>query len=147
MKVILLKDVPKLGRKDEVKEVSQGHAINFLIPRKLVVAATPSLLAQLEKKKQEVAAHQAAADAKVKELLNQIAGSRIVVTEKATPQGHLFSKVAAKEIAAAIVQATGAPVDSTWIQIPEPIKSVGEHAVTIMRGTHHATVTVEVVTA
>lgn len=147
MKVVLLKDVPKLGRKDDVKEVPQGHAINFLIPRKLVVAATPQLIAQLEKKKQEQAAQHAAHDQAVQDLLKRISGTTITLTEKATPQGHLFSKVAAKEIAAALTKSVGATIDTSWVHIPEQIKGVGVHQVLIEHGVHRVTISVEVVAA
>jgi len=144
MKVILLKDVPKLGRKDDVKDVPQGHALNFLIPRKLVIAATPGALQQIEKRKKEQQTHKAIADELIKETFASVHGKVVVLGEKANEQGHLFSKVTVDHIVLAAKQSTGATLDASWITIDEPIKTTGEHGITLKHGDHKASFTLEV---
>lgn len=147
MKVILLKDIPKVGRKDDVKDVPQGHALNFLIPRKLAVAATPQLLVQIERQKREAEAHKAIATELIKETLRTVNGTVVSLAEKANAQGHLFSKVTPDHVVMAVKHATGATIEASWVVIPEPIKATGDFQITLTHGQHKATFTLSVVGA
>ncbi len=144
MKVILLKDVPKLGRKNDVKEVPQGHALNFLIPRKLVVAATPGALQRIEKEHQAKETHKAMADELIKETFRSISGKTVLLTEKANERGHLFSKVTTDHIVAAAKQAVQITLDPHWVTVATPIKEVGTHTITLTHGAHKATFVLDV---
>jgi large subunit ribosomal protein L9 len=138
MKVVLLKDVKNLGRAGSVQDVSDGHALNLLIPRKLAVLATPSAM----KKAEAHAANETAKrelDAKlVADRLTALAEGRTVIAKKANDQGHLYDAVDAKDIA----EATQLPVDA--IDLERPIKEVGEHQVPVAFGTNFGTVTIAV---
>jgi len=144
MKVILLKDVPKLGKKDEVKEVNQGHALNFLIPRKLVIPATPNAIAQLEKRTKEHQAHQAIADELIAGTMRSLNGTQVEMFVTANEQGHLFKKVQDQEIADAIKQGTGASIDTSWVSVVHPIKETGEHEITLQHNDRKAKCTLVV---
>ena len=144
MKVILLKDVPKLGKKHEVKEVPQGHALNFLIPQKLVVAATPGALQRINQQQQAKDAHKAIADELIKETFRSIHGQTSLLVEKANDKGHLFSKVTTAHIVVAAKQSLQITLDERWIAVPTPIKSVGMHDIMLTHGAHKATFILEV---
>jgi large subunit ribosomal protein L9 len=134
MKVVLLKDVKNMGRAGTVQDVSDGHAFNLLIPRKLAVLATPGAL----KKAETVAAGAMAKrelDAKlIADRITALAEERTVILKKANEQGHLYDAVDAKDIAAA----TKLPVEV--IDLEKPIKELGEYAVPVSNGSDFGTV-------
>ncbi|MBP9763355.1 MAG: 50S ribosomal protein L9 [Candidatus Pacebacteria bacterium] len=131
MKVILLKDVPKLGRKDQVVEVNQGHAINLLIPKKLARAATAGDVKSVQNKNEAL---KKSSDEKIKkgrELLSVLKGETINIFEKANEKGHLFSKVPLNDVIEAVEKQTGIKIDSAWIKNFDQIKSVGEFKINL----------------
>ncbi len=128
MKVVLLKDVKNTGRAGAVIDCSDGHAINFLIPRGLAAVATPANLKQaaVRTKQRE---DMKELDAKlITERLNALAEGRISIVKKANEQGHLYDGVDAAEIAAA----TDLPVEA--IKLEKPIKELGEFAIPVSKG-------------
>lgn len=141
MQVILLKDVAKIGRKGEVKEVPQGHAQNFLIPRKLAVPATPDALRKrdidLKKKEINVGRHD---DAFLK-ILETLSTNPLVLTGEANDQGHLFKGIHAKDIAKALSE-KGMEVRENEIHLAAPIKSLGETKVLFTSGAHEKEVVI-----
>ena len=129
MKVILLKNVPNLGEKNDVKEVATGYARNFLMPKGLVKEATPETIkeAELEKEKES---NMAEADlAKTEKLAQQLEGQVVEVTAKASESGTLFASVSALKIAGALKD-KGFSVQKEQIQA-QHIKEIGEHEVVI----------------
>lgn len=129
MKVILLKDIPKVGRKDDIVEVNQGHAVNMLIPRKLARPATATDIANVSNKRESNKKHAEEKNQKSREMLNSLRGQVLVIKEKANEKGHLFSKVHTEEILSAIKNQFGFSIDKNWIKDLEPIKSLGEHKI------------------
>lgn len=130
MKVILNQDIKGMGRKGEVKQVSDGYAANFLLPKKLAVIATEGNLREMEKElkardKREETRKQEALEAQKK-----LQGAEVVVKAKANEEGHLFGSVEIKEITAALM-AKGLNLDDAEIVEREPIKSIGRHKVEI----------------
>ncbi len=130
MKVILLKDVQKIGKKFEVKNVSDGYALNYLIPRGLVEQATDRKIADLELKKKQ-------SDEEVKvqgDLLQKEAealnGMMIEVKVKANEKGHLFEGIH-KDV---IVTALGGKLTADQFILKNPIKEVGEHTIPLTLG-------------
>ncbi len=125
MKVILKADVKGQGKKDQLIEVSDGYARNFLFPRKLAIAADKQALTELQNKqaaeKHKIETERAAAldTAKVLE------GIQIVIKMGAGADGKLYGSVTAKEIAEALANEHGVTVDKRKIAIPEPIKTYG----------------------
>ena len=142
MKVILLKDIPKVGKKDDVKEISKGHAINFLIPRKLVRPATDADVKALERKIKEQGVHKQISEELIYEVIKSLDGKTVEITEKANEQGHLFSKVHKKEIVDAVKESTGSTIEDHWFVLHDEIKEVGERELTIKEGKFKATITI-----
>jgi large subunit ribosomal protein L9 len=131
MKVILLKDVKDLGKKYDVKNVSDGHALNFLIPSGLVEAATGALIKKIEAQKNADHAMRMKEEEALLESLESIKGNKVEITEKANEKGHLFSAIHKSEIIAAIKHASGVEFLVESIKLDKPIKEVGEHSVEI----------------
>lgn len=124
MKVILLKDVKKLGKKDEVKEVSDGYGRNYLIKNKLAIAYTEGskkvLNEQLAQRQQEEDAQKAEAE-KIKE---QLAHTPIEFTLTAGKEGQVFGSVSTKNIVQALSQ-KGITINKHKIQLDQPINTLG----------------------
>jgi len=130
MKVILLDDVTKVGRRGEVRDVSDGYARNFLIPKKLALSATAGNLKNLEhiQKQQEAKADRVKADAGA--LGARIEGLVFEVTRQASEEGKLFGSVTSQDIAD-FLAARGIKMDRKRITLEEPIKALGEFSVSM----------------
>jgi len=125
MKVVLLKDVQNMGRVGSVVNVSDGHAINLLFPKKLAVLATAAAVSKAETNAKHADAQRELDAQLIADRLTALAEGRTVITKKANDQGHLYDAVDAKDIAAA----TELPVEA--IDLEKPIKEVGEHDVPV----------------
>jgi large subunit ribosomal protein L9 len=131
MKVIFLKQVPSVGNKYEVKNVSDGYATNFLIPNGLALVATDGTLKKiLSKKDQEDSEKKVHEDLLLKNI-KDLDGVRIEMTEPANEQGHLFAGIHASEIVPVIREQTHLQILPEHIDLPKPIKEVGEHKVSV----------------
>lgn len=125
MKIILLKDLHKVGKKYDVVTVADGYALNSLIPSKTAEIATDKIVEKyLKLKEVESAARILREEELVKELAT-IAGKEFVLESKANEQGHLFASVHKEEIGAVM------GIDPMYIHINTPIKEVGAHTVTV----------------
>ena len=125
MKIILLQDEKKLGKKGDIIEASDGYARNYILPKKIGVEATAANINDLKLKKandQKIADQNLAA---AKELAAQLDKSRITLKVKVGEGGKLFGAISSKEIAEAVSSQLGLTVDKKKIQIPGPIKAVG----------------------
>lgn len=131
MKVILIKDVARLGRKSDVKDVPDGHALNFLIPRKLAVIATPE---QLRRVSEETRQHDAQKDA----LYEAFKAACATLTEKhisykveANEKGHLFKGISVDDIIAHLEATEHIVLSKQSVQLAHPIKELGTHQIPI----------------
>ncbi len=131
MKVILLQDVKSLGKKDDVVDVSDGYAKNFLFTKKLGVEANSRNMNDLKLKKanDEKVAAQNLQDAK--DLAELIAGETVVVRLKAGEGGKTFGSVSNKEISEEAKAQHGLEIDKKKIVISDPIKSIGTYEVSV----------------
>ncbi len=131
MKIILLQDVKKLGKKGEIIEASDGYARNYILPQKLGVEANNKNLndLKLQKKNEEKIARQLLEEAEA--LAEEIGKKPVVVSMKAGEGGKVFGSVSSKEIAAAMKAQNGQDIDKKKIQLNEPIRSFGTHEVGI----------------
>lgn len=128
MKVVLQKDVRNMGRAGSVLDVADGHALNFLIPRKLAVLATPAALKQAETI-EKAAGERKELDAKlISDRLTALAEEKVVIHKKANELGHLYDAVDAKDIAAA------AQLPADAIHIEKPFKEIGTFEVPVAKG-------------
>lgn len=134
MKVILQKDVARIGRKNEIKEVPDGHALNFLIPRKLAVPATPENVKRITETKGKLAAHKAGMDALVLETIETLSTMPFTMKVEANKEGHLFKGIKASDIAEAVTKERGALPEAA-LSLPHPIKEVGAHTISVTVGT------------
>lgn len=134
MKVILLKDIARLGRKHEVKDVPDGHAQNYLLPRKLVEIATPQNLKRIEERASHIAEGNAAVAGQFKTFVDGRAGEPIVIEAAANPKGGLFSGIRAADVAAVLSRESGMTFSATSVELSKPIKEAGEYTVSVTAG-------------
>jgi len=133
MKIILKEDVANLGHLGDVREVAAGYARNYLLPRGLVIRATPRNVA-------EVAHHRRLIEARITERKQELAGlaQRVGGTELTFPvkvgeHGRLFGSVTAKQVAEALT-AQGMPVDRRQVGMDGPLKAIGDVTVKVDLG-------------
>ena len=144
MKIILLDDVPKLGRRGEVRDVSDGYARNYLLPHKLALNATPGNLRNIEtiKAAQEGRAVRMRSEAETQAQL--IEALTYAQSRSASDEGRLFGSVGKADIAAFLAQ-NGLAIERRRIMLDEPIKSLGEYTVPVrLHGDVTATLKVNV---
>jgi len=127
VKVILLNDVPKVGRRNEVRDVSSGYALNFLIPRGMAKQADAGSVKKLEHDKATRDEKKKKEDEILARGLDSIKGMTLEMTKKANDKGHLFASVHVDEIVALIKERTGLDLDPSHIDYDKPIKELGEH--------------------
>jgi large subunit ribosomal protein L9 len=130
MKVILLDDVAKLGRRGEVRDVSDGYARNFLIPKKLALTASAGNLANLDhiKKQQDAKAGRIKGDAET--LRARIEALSYEERRQASEEGKLFGSVTSQDIVEFLGR-NGVKIERRRVHLDEPIKTLGETRVPI----------------
>jgi large subunit ribosomal protein L9 len=145
MKVVFLQNVEGSGRTGEIKEVADGFARNFLLPRRLAAPATADAIKRAEAIAAAEARRQAELDQEARSLAEKLSAP-IVITVRAGEQGRLYGSVTAADIAEEASKLAGEEVDRRLLVLEEPIKEVGIHEVPL-RLTHNveATLMVEVV--
>src|SRR5919108_4699245 len=125
MKVLLLKDVYKLGRAGDVKKVADGYGRNFLLPQKLAVLATPGALKQVEKIRSQAEVRRTELNSELKSLADQINGITVVFAAKAGETGKLYGSITTQDVATAIQEKTRFEVKKQQIDM-QPIRNLGE---------------------
>jgi len=129
MEIILLQDVKGTGKKGQKLEVSDGHARNFLIPRKLAIEATKSNVAQLESQ-QKKADHKHREEVEAAQAIgNRVRETEIKIPVRVGEGGKMFGSIGNKEVAEALVK-SGISIDKKKIVV-DSIKTVGEHKATV----------------
>lgn len=125
MKVILLDDVAKLGRRGEVRNVSDGYARNFLLPKKLALSATPGNLQHLEHIKTQQDAKASRVKEEAESTRNRIEALACEERRQASEDGKLFGSVTAQDIVEFLAQ-HGIRVERKRVVLEEPIKALGD---------------------
>ena len=131
MKVILLQDVEGLGKAGDLKDVANGYARNYLLPRQLAAGATPSLVAN---RQQHIAAEQRKLEKQAEQNRQQAERlGQVSLTFKARVgrEGRLYGSITSQDIAAGLRDTEGIVIDRRMIDLPEPIRSVGTFTVPI----------------
>ena len=131
MNVILLKDVADLGGKGDIVDVSSGYARNYLLPKRMAMKATEGAIKQADKLRQQRIEAEAKMKTAAEELARNLVGSRVVIAARSGDEGKLFGSVGTHDIAEAIKKFSGVDVASGIIQIPDAIKEIGLHEVTV----------------
>lgn len=135
MKVILQKDVPRIGKKHQILDVPDGHALNFLIPRKLAERATPDAIKRIEVQNAKLAFGRAESEHAFKDALKKASEADAVLSAGANKEGGLYKAVTVKEIVEAF-GAKGVVFDEHDMHIETPIKTLGKHEVRVSHGAH-----------
>ena len=131
MKVILLEDVKGTGKRGQIVNASDGHAKNFLIPRKLALEATKAALKDWEKQQKNAEHKRQNEIAAAQKLAKQMEALTVKLPMKVGENGKLFGSVGSKEIAAAMFSQSNIEVDRKKIVLNDPIKSIGIQKVPI----------------
>jgi large subunit ribosomal protein L9 len=131
VRVILKREVAGLGRPGDVKDVADGYAQNFLLPRGLAIEATAGEMKVLSRARDAKRAKQDRAHADAEELAKRLSETTLVFKLKAGDQGKTFGSVTNKDIAEALQREHKVDVDRTKVHLPEPLKSLGVHKVEI----------------
>ncbi|MFH1074858.1 MAG: 50S ribosomal protein L9 [Candidatus Firestonebacteria bacterium] len=130
MKVILIKDVDKMGKKGDIKNVSDGYARNFLFAKNVAVPATDSSIKGVEEMKKRDIVKLAKEKEVFVELASKIGKLSLTITTQVGEEGRMFGAVTTEDIAEAI-KSEGFEVDKRKIELPEPIKALGAYDVSI----------------
>jgi large subunit ribosomal protein L9 len=130
MEVILREDIEKLGSRGQVVKVAPGYARNFLLPKRLAVAATEANKKIVEQERQAHLRKEAKLVSEAQDLSKLMLGTAITIKQKAGEADQLFGSVTAKDIADALA-AKGFNIDRRKIQLDEPIKQLGEYTVPV----------------
>ena len=134
MKIILLKDIKNVGRRFDIKDVNDGHALNMLIPRGLAIAATPSAIKRVEADKAQMAGEMKVQHELLAQNIKAIEATTLVISGKANEKGHLFAGIHAPEIVKELHAQARIEIETSFVQLPQPLKTVGEHVVSIKAG-------------
>lgn len=134
MKVVLLEDLPKLGKRGDVVNVKDGYARNFLIPKGLAVVATEEEINRLKEEALKRKEKEERKKSVLLELKRAIDGREIVLKARAGAKGKLFGSITAGELAEAIKSSLGVDIDKKVIELKFPIKEVGEYIVKLKLG-------------
>ena len=131
MKVILLTDVKGSGKKDEIINVSDGYARNFLFPKKMAVEATPGAMKEIERKRAAEAAREAERRAQAEEKARQLKDKTVNVQVKCGEKGRLYGSITTAEIAQELEKQHGVKVDKRKIELENPIRNIGTRTITV----------------
>jgi large subunit ribosomal protein L9 len=137
-------DVPALGHRGETRDVANGYARNFLLPRKLAVPATPANLKNVEHLKRQRAKEEHRALEAAKATATRIDALTLAVTARASEDGRLYGSVSAQDVVE-FLEKHQVPVEKRRVQLEEPIKALGEYKVPVrLHGDVTASLTVTV---
>jgi large subunit ribosomal protein L9 len=140
MEVILREEVEKLGRRGDLVKVASGYARNFLLPKRLAVAATESNKKIVEQERQAHLRRDAKEISEAQDLAKIMSSASVTIAQKAGENDHLFGSVTAGDIAASL-EKQGYNIDRKKVHLDEPIKQLGDHKVSVRL---HREVTIEI---
>lgn len=127
MKVILLQDVKGTGKKDDIVNVSDGYARNFLLPKKLAVEASAAAMNDIKNRERAKEHHIQEEKKAARAVADKLNGITIKLTAKAGSSGKLFGSITAKEVAEAITAKAGTEIDKRKVSLASEIKSFGTY--------------------
>lgn len=131
MKVILKQDVKGLGKKDNMIEVSDGYARNYLFPKKIAIEASKKAVNEMNLKKDSEDHKKEREVSIAKNLAEKLEKTTIIIKSKAGETGKLFGSITVKDISDHLMNDHKLSVDKKWISIDEHIKTLGVHEVDI----------------
>ncbi|HYB02685.1 MAG TPA: 50S ribosomal protein L9 [Ktedonobacteraceae bacterium] len=131
MKVILLQDVDGLGKIGELKDVANGYARNYLLPKKLAAGATPQLMANYQ---QRIAAEQRKIEKQNeqnRQMAERLGGVTLTFKARVGSQGRLYGSITSQDIAAGLRESEGIQIDRRTIDLHDPIRTLGTYHVPV----------------
>jgi large subunit ribosomal protein L9 len=131
MRVVFLDDVDGVARAGEIKNVADGFARNFLLPRKLAAAATAATMQQAEARAKAIAREEDKRDEAARAIESKLANSPLVISARVGEQGRLFGSVTASDIAEAIGERAGSQIEHRQVMLDAPIKEIGSYEVAV----------------
>lgn len=131
MKIILIKDVRKVGRKFEIKEVADGYAINSLIPSGMALPATPGNVKSVEAKKTKDLSSQKDFEAVFEKAVSSLKDGKLHISGKVNDKGHLFAGIHKEQIIEEFKKKTGIEIPADSLELEKPLKEIGEHEVSL----------------
>ena len=131
MKVVFIQDVPNVARAGETKDVANGYARNYLIPRKLALLARADVMNTIGTKLEVEARSQAQTEAELLEMADHINGREVILEAKIGAKDRLFGSVTTADIATELESTTGIAVDKRKIALEEPIRQLGSYEIDI----------------
>ena len=134
MKVILLQDVEGLGKAGDLKEVANGYARNYLVPKRLAAGATPGLIAN---RTQRIAAEQRKVEKQAevnRQLAERVGQASLTFKAKVGSQGRLYGSITSQDIASALRETENITIDRRLIELSEPIRTLGTFSVPVKIG-------------
>ncbi|NLA08285.1 MAG: 50S ribosomal protein L9 [Parcubacteria group bacterium] len=131
MKIILLENIPKLGKKYEIKEVSEGYAVNFLIPKKLAAVATPAKIEEIQNIKKQEELKKQKEEQQLKELAQKIKFIKLEFKLKTDKNGKTFGSINKEDIIKKLNDQEKIKLDEKQIILNEHIKKIGEYKIKI----------------
>lgn len=146
MRVVLLKDVKRLGTVGEVHSVADGYARNYLIPRELAVPATEAALQQVKVKAAAQRREASQEKDEAQAVAERLEGAELLFKAKAGETGRLYGSITNADIAERLAKLAGEEIDKRKVVLPEPLKDLGESQVEVKLHTDvvaHVTVMVE----
>ena len=129
MKLVLLKDVAKLGQQGEVKDVSDGYARNYLIPNKLAQVVTPGIIGDINRRKNAQAKKLDTLKSEISSKSKDLSKIKLTIKIESDDNGKLYGAVKASEIFKLLKKKSDLPITEKMIKIDEPIKSLGDHTI------------------
>jgi large subunit ribosomal protein L9 len=131
MKVLLTQDIDRVGKAGQVKNVADGYARNYLLPKGLAIAATQGALKQADTIRKAEERRQAQLFAQAQAIAAQLEDKSLNFQAKAGESGKLYGSVTAHDIAEAVLEQIGLEIDKRKIELQEPIRMVGTHTVPV----------------
>ncbi|GIW08532.1 MAG: 50S ribosomal protein L9 [Dehalococcoidia bacterium] len=131
MKVLFLKEVENVAQPGDVKDVANGFARNYLLPKGLAVAANSAMLKQHEAAIEQEKKRLAKESEQLRALAGRLGETVVTITARAGSEGRLYGSITAADIAEALKTQQGIEIDRRLVHLEEPIRRVGEHEVTI----------------
>ena len=131
MRVVFLDDVDGVARAGEIKNVADGYARNFLLPRKLAAAATTTYVKQAGARARKLAVEQDQRDADARSIGEKFENRTVTIRARAGEQGRLYGSVTASDIAEELSKLAGIEIDHRQVHVEGPIREVGERPVSV----------------
>ena len=134
MKIILKENIKGVGQKYEIKNVADGYANNFLIPKKLAEYASPEAIKKAEILKSTVDAEKEIREKLTEKQIEMLKGVKVTLNKKGNDKGHLFEKIHPEELAAVLKEQAKIEINPEFLILEKPIKEIGEHIVSVQVG-------------